>query len=153
MRASAQVGGDMEGCGTCHHPHQYSGESPTSWSFCCWSGLGVGHVRAEMEHDSHSTWEFSGSFYQPSAFLLKGIPGLAALHHWVSIPFCALYLIALSGNCMILFLIRKTPSLHERVCCFLSMLAVTDLAWFCALCPPPWAPAGLICEGSGLTLA
>ncbi|KAI6079967.1 Olfactory receptor 51G2 [Aix galericulata] len=80
-----------------------------------------------MEHDSHTTWEFNGSFYQPSAFLMMGIPGLEALHHWISIPFCALYFIALLGNCLILFIVKKTQSLHEPMYYFLSMLAVTDL--------------------------
>ncbi|XP_010145997.1 PREDICTED: olfactory receptor 51G2-like [Eurypyga helias] len=80
-----------------------------------------------MEHDSHTTWEFNGSFSQPSAFLMMGIPGLEALHHWISIPFCALYLTALLGNCLILFIIKKTQSLHEPMYYFLSMLAVTDL--------------------------
>ncbi|KAM6144697.1 LOW QUALITY PROTEIN: uncharacterized protein FYN12_015578 [Phoenicopterus ruber ruber] len=80
-----------------------------------------------MEHDLRTTREFNGSFYQPSAFLMMGIPGLEALHHWISIPFCALYLIALLGNCMILFIIKKTQSLHEPMYYFLSMLAVTDL--------------------------
>ncbi|XP_057268677.1 olfactory receptor 51G2-like [Pezoporus wallicus] len=87
-----------------------------------------------MEHGLHTTGEVNGSFYQPSAFFMTGIPGLEAFHHWISIPFCALYLIALSGNCMILFIIKKTQSLHEPMYYFLSMLAVTDLGLvFCTL--------------------
>ncbi|NXU35603.1 O51G2 protein, partial [Drymodes brunneopygia] len=80
-------------------------------------------------------WEFNGSFQQPSAFLMMGIPGLEALHPWLSIPFCALYLTALLGNCVILFIIRRTPSLHEPMFYFLSMLALTDLGL--ALCTLP----------------
>ncbi|NXL14935.1 O51G2 protein, partial [Setophaga kirtlandii] len=72
-------------------------------------------------------WEFNGSFYQPSAFLMMGIPGLEALHPWISIPFCALYLSALLGNCAILFVVGRTPSLHEPMCYFLCVLALTDL--------------------------
>ncbi|CAN8197136.1 unnamed protein product [Coccothraustes coccothraustes] len=88
-----------------------------------------------MEHDSRAPWEFNGSFYQPSAFLMMGIPGLEALHPWISIPFCALYLSALSGNCVILFIVRRTPSLHEPMYYFLCMLAITDLGL--ALCTLP----------------
>ncbi|KAM3678696.1 olfactory receptor 51E2-like [Ammospiza maritima maritima] len=64
-----------------------------------------------------------------------GIPGLEALHPWISIPFCALYLSALLGNCVILFIIRRTPSLHEPMYYFLCMLALTDLGL--ALCTLP----------------
>ncbi|XP_064584855.1 olfactory receptor 51G2-like [Zonotrichia leucophrys gambelii] len=88
-----------------------------------------------MEHDSHTPWEFNGSFHQPSAFLMMGIPGLEALHPWISIPFCALYLSALLGNCVILFIIRRTPRLHEPMYYFLCMLALTDLGL--ALCTLP----------------
>ncbi|NXF13873.1 O51G2 protein, partial [Smithornis capensis] len=72
-------------------------------------------------------WEFNGSFHQPAAFLLVGIPGLEALQPWLSIPLCALYLTALVGNSLILFIIQRTPSLHEPMYCFLCMLAATDL--------------------------
>lgn len=68
------------------------------------------------------------SFYQPSVLLLMGIPGLGKAHHrLVSIPFCLLYLVAFSGNCTILFVIKRTPSLHGPMHYFLSMLAVVDL--------------------------
>ncbi|XP_071423822.1 LOW QUALITY PROTEIN: olfactory receptor 51G2-like [Pithys albifrons albifrons] len=80
-----------------------------------------------MEQDSQDTWRFNSSFHQPSAFLMLGIPGLEGLHPWISIPFCALYLTALLGNCTILFIIKKTQSLHEPMYYFLSMLAVTDV--------------------------
>nr|XP_006126378.1 olfactory receptor 52R1-like [Pelodiscus sinensis] len=48
-------------------------------------------------------------------------------HVWISIPFCAMYIIALLGNFTILFIVKMEPSLHEPMYYFLCMLAVTDL--------------------------
>ncbi|XP_006123661.2 olfactory receptor 52N4-like [Pelodiscus sinensis] len=73
--------------------------------------------------DSNST-----HFTNPSTFILQGVPGLEVAHVWISIPFCAMYIIAILGNITILFIIKKEPSLHEPMYYFLSMLAVSDLA-------------------------
>uniref|UniRef100_A0A5F8HHX1 Olfactory receptor n=1 Tax=Monodelphis domestica TaxID=13616 RepID=A0A5F8HHX1_MONDO len=69
----------------------------------------------------------NGSFFQPSVFLLIGIPGLEAMHGWISIPFSSMYALALAGNCLILLAVKRTPSLHQPMYYFLSMLSLTDL--------------------------
>ncbi|XP_074840379.1 olfactory receptor 52R1-like [Carettochelys insculpta] len=69
----------------------------------------------------------NSSSLRPASFLLVGIPGLEAAQHWVAIPLCAMYIVALLGNCVILFIIRTDSSLHEPMYLFLATLAVTDL--------------------------
>ncbi|XP_044860124.1 olfactory receptor 52E4-like [Mauremys mutica] len=72
--------------------------------------------------DSNTT-----DFTNPSTFILMGIPGLEAAHVWISIPFCAIYIIAILGNFTILLIVKREPSLHGPMYYFLCMLAVIDL--------------------------
>ncbi|XP_030055683.1 olfactory receptor 52M1-like [Microcaecilia unicolor] len=69
----------------------------------------------------------STTHFHPSTFILIGIPGLEAAHIWISIPFCALYITAVIGNCTILFIIKTEPTLHAPMYFFLCMLAAIDL--------------------------
>ncbi|KFO36052.1 olfactory receptor 51L1 [Fukomys damarensis] len=62
-----------------------------------------------------------------STFYLTGIPGYEEFHHWISIPFCLLYLFGVMGNCIILHIVRTDPRLHEPMYYFLAMLSLTDM--------------------------
>ncbi|KYO36185.1 putative olfactory receptor 52P1 [Alligator mississippiensis] len=69
----------------------------------------------------------NSSTQSPTTFILIGIPGLETVHIWISIPFCSMYIMAIVGNCTILFIIKTEPSLHKPMYLFLCMLSVTDL--------------------------
>ncbi|XP_004407629.1 PREDICTED: olfactory receptor 52D1-like [Odobenus rosmarus divergens] len=64
---------------------------------------------------------------RPTTFLLLGIPGLEAVHVWISIPFCLVYIVSLMGNAALLFIVRTDHKLHEPMYLFLCMLSVADL--------------------------
>ncbi|XP_078515145.1 olfactory receptor 52B2-like [Lissotriton helveticus] len=64
---------------------------------------------------------------QPFVFILLGIPGLEDHYSWIALPFCFMYIIALLGNCMLLFFITVEPILHQPMYYFLSMLCIIDL--------------------------
>ncbi|XP_035579020.1 olfactory receptor 51A7-like [Zalophus californianus] len=74
---------------------------------------------------SHSF--FNTSEVETSTFFLIGIPGMEHAHIWVSLPICLRYLLAILGNCTILFFIKTETSLHEPMYYFLSMLPFSDL--------------------------
>ncbi|XP_069495450.1 olfactory receptor 51E1-like [Ambystoma mexicanum] len=62
-----------------------------------------------------------------ATFMLSGVPGLEDFHFWIAFPLCSMYIIALFGNFVILFIIKTGPSLHEPMYIFLCMLSVVDM--------------------------
>ena len=61
---------------------------------------------------------------------LTGFPGLETIEHWIFIFFFLMYLVAISGNCFILIIIKTSPRLHTAMYYLLSFLT-----WACR-CPP-----------------
>ncbi|XP_034522358.1 olfactory receptor 52H1 [Ailuropoda melanoleuca] len=72
-----------------------------------------------------ATFNLSG--FNPGPLILLGIPGLEEFHVWIGILFFIIYLVALAGNSVLLYLISMERSLHEPMFFFLSMLAATDI--------------------------
>ncbi|XP_072256539.1 olfactory receptor 52K1-like [Pyxicephalus adspersus] len=95
------------------------------------------------------------SFSMPSMFLLIGIPGLQEGAIWASILFCVLYVLAILGNGILLYVIKTEKSLHTPMYFFLSMLAINDLAFSSSTVPKTlvifWFNDGLIDATSCLT--
>ncbi|XP_047548665.1 olfactory receptor 52A1-like [Lutra lutra] len=73
--------------------------------------------------------------FMPSVLTLIGIPGLESVQCWIGIPFCAMYLIAMFGNSLLLIIIRSHRSLHEPMYIFIGMLGVTDIALATTIMP------------------
>ncbi|XP_014695065.1 olfactory receptor 52A1 [Equus asinus] len=69
----------------------------------------------------------NNTVFMPSVLTLIGIPGLESVQCWIGIPFCAMYLIAVIGNSLLLIIIISERSLHEPMYIFLGVLGVTDI--------------------------
>ncbi|XP_075704286.1 olfactory receptor 52D1-like [Rhinoderma darwinii] len=65
--------------------------------------------------------------FHPDYFILLGIPGLEDSHLLLSIPFCIMYVTALLGNSMLMFVIATNEYLHQPMYIFLMMLSATDI--------------------------
>ncbi|XP_077200259.1 olfactory receptor 51E2-like [Paroedura picta] len=62
-----------------------------------------------------------------SSFIMVGLPGMEAAQFWLAFPLCALYVVAVVGNCAVMFVVKTEPALHVPMYFFLCMLAAVDL--------------------------
>ncbi|XP_043854497.1 olfactory receptor 51E2 [Dromiciops gliroides] len=63
-----------------------------------------------------------------TSFILIGLPGLEAAQFWIAFPLLSMYVVAVLGNCTVVFIVRTEHSLHAPMYLFLCMLAAIDLA-------------------------
>ncbi|KAM6158442.1 uncharacterized protein ACDL77_022901 [Rhynchocyon petersi] len=73
--------------------------------------------------------------FRPLVLTLVGIPGLEPVQCWIGIPFCVMYLIAITGNSLLLTTIKSERSLHEPMYIFLCMLGFTDIVLATSIVP------------------
>ncbi|XP_012904688.2 olfactory receptor 52Z1-like [Mustela putorius furo] len=78
---------------------------------------------------------YNHSSPQDMWYVLIGIPGLEYFHTWISIPICSMYILAVVGNVLLIFVIVTERSLHEPMYIFLSMLASADVLLSTATAP------------------
>uniref|UniRef100_A0A2K5NFJ0 G-protein coupled receptors family 1 profile domain-containing protein n=1 Tax=Cercocebus atys TaxID=9531 RepID=A0A2K5NFJ0_CERAT len=77
----------------------------------------------------------NGTLFMPFVLTFIGIPGLESVQCWIGIPFCAMYIIALIGNSLVLIIIKSEPSLQEPMYIFLAMLGATDISLSTSIVP------------------
>ncbi|XP_068965013.1 olfactory receptor 51E2-like [Petaurus breviceps papuanus] len=63
-----------------------------------------------------------------TTFILIGLPGLETAQFWIAFPILSMYVVAVLGNCTVVFIVRTEHSLHAPMYLFLCMLAAIDLA-------------------------
>nr|XP_056714776.1 olfactory receptor 51E2-like [Euleptes europaea] len=61
------------------------------------------------------------------SFILVGLPGMEAAQFWLAFPLCAMYVVAIVGNCAVMFVVKAEPALHVPMYFFLCMLSAVDL--------------------------
>ena len=71
----------------------------------------------------------------PSVLIFIGILGLETVQCWIGIPFCAMYIIALMENSLLLIIIKSEPSLHKPRHTFLATLGAMDTALSTSIVP------------------
>ncbi|XP_010361649.2 olfactory receptor 52A5-like [Rhinopithecus roxellana] len=79
--------------------------------------------------------KLNGTVFMSSVLTLIGIPGLESVQFWIGIPFCAMYIMAVFGNSLLLVIIKAERSLHEPMYVFLAMLGATDIALSTCILP------------------
>ncbi|XP_006166714.1 olfactory receptor 52A5 [Tupaia chinensis] len=79
--------------------------------------------------------QLNRTIFMPSVLTLLGIPGLESVQFWIGIPFCAMYIISLLGNSLLMAIIKSERSLHEPMYLFLAMLGATDIALSTCILP------------------
>ncbi|XP_074071704.1 olfactory receptor 52A1-like [Macrotis lagotis] len=75
------------------------------------------------------------SYLDPPMVSLIGIPGLEHVQFWIGFPFCALCMVALLGNVLLLIIIPSERSLHQPMYVFLGVLAANDLGLCASIAP------------------
>uniref|UniRef100_A0A8D0G7W5 Olfactory receptor n=1 Tax=Sphenodon punctatus TaxID=8508 RepID=A0A8D0G7W5_SPHPU len=70
-----------------------------------------------------------------TTFILSGIPGMEEAYVWISLTLFFMYLIAMVGNCGLLYLIRIEDALHRPMYYFLPMLCINDIVATTAVIP------------------
>ncbi|XP_028656844.2 olfactory receptor 51E1-like [Erpetoichthys calabaricus] len=61
-------------------------------------------------------------------FILTGLSGIERYQAWISIPFCAIYVLAVVANVLIIYIVKVNHSLHNPMYVLLAALSLVDLA-------------------------
>uniref|UniRef100_A0A671EU77 G-protein coupled receptors family 1 profile domain-containing protein n=1 Tax=Rhinolophus ferrumequinum TaxID=59479 RepID=A0A671EU77_RHIFE len=85
----------------------------------------------------------------PGPFVLLGLPGEEALHAWISVPMCLLYMAAVAGNALLLGMVAADKTLQAPMYQMLGLLAATNLVRAISTVPkesPLWGlPNSALC--------
>ncbi|XP_004863537.1 olfactory receptor 52D1-like [Heterocephalus glaber] len=91
---------------------------------------------------------------RPGPFVLLGVPGLEALHAWLSVSMCLLYLAALIENSLLLRLVATDKALQTVMYQLLGLLDAADLILATSTVPKalavPWGLSSEISFGACL---
>ncbi|XP_039602310.1 olfactory receptor 51I2-like [Polypterus senegalus] len=68
------------------------------------------------------------SYLHPKEFILIGLTGMESYQSWISVPFCAMYVLALAANVLIIYTVKVNHSLHNPMYILLAILSLVDLA-------------------------